>query len=54
VYKARGDVRVMVEFFILRFYNFCMWIVDSLATPQPGVVCSSPIIDDKTKRIEEL
>jgi hypothetical protein len=54
VYKTLWDVRIMIEFFKLKFGNFCMWVVDSLSIPQSGVVCSSPIIDDKAKRAEEL
>ena len=54
MYKALGDTSIMIEFFKLKFGNFCMWVVDSLSTPQPGVVYSSLIIDNKTKRIEEL
>ena len=54
MHKSLGDVRIMIEFFKLKFGNFCMWVVDSLSTPQPGVVCSRPIIDDKAKRIEEI
>ena len=45
MYKTREDVDAMVgfiEYFKLKFNNFCMWIVDSLSTPQPGVVQSEP------------
>ena len=45
MYKTREDVEAMielVEYLKIKCGDFCMWVVNSLSIPQPGVVCSEP------------
>jgi len=45
MYKSREDVEAMIDLIEctkVKFYDFCYWVVDTLSTPTPGVVCSEP------------
>mgnify|MGYP003628002463 FL=1 len=52
MYKTKEDVEeiiIIIESIKASFEKFAFWVLDTLHTPTPGVVCTVPIKDNRAR-----